>query len=147
MSTEPKVLKQFACFESLSDEQVNALAQISNSVCYMKDHVLFEEGEPGKILYLLIDGQVEVYYKDTETGQHRVDTVSSQEAVGCSAFVPPYIYTATEKCLTDVEVLEIEIEEFRDLIQNEPHIGLVLQEHIIKVLNERILALRHRAIG
>jgi len=147
MSTDPKLLRSFACFRRLSDEQVDAIAEISNSICYPAGYVLFKEGDIGNILYLLIDGEVEVLYQHLETGAHRVDTVSSEEVVGCAAIVPPYTYTATEKCLSDVEVLEIKTNELRDLIQKDPQLGLLLQEYIIKILNERILSLRQRTFA
>jgi len=147
MAIDPKMIKNFTCFQGLSEEQKAAIAKISNSLCYSAGHTLFKEGDPGDIIYLLIDGEVEVFYEHTETGVHRVDTVSSEEVVGCAAIVPPYTYTATEKCLTDVEVLEIETGELRNLIKNDPDLGLHIQEHIIKTLNERILVLRQRAFA
>ena len=147
MATDRKLIESFPCFSELSDDQLDAIAQISNSVCYMEDHILFEEGQAGDYLYLLIDGDVEVFYHSPETGEVKVDIVSNDEVVGCAAFVPPYKYTATEKCLSDVEVLEIEIDELQKLIDEDPQIGLKLQQHIIKTLNERILALRKRAFN
>ncbi len=145
MSTDPKIIKNFTCFHGLSDEQINAIAEISNSICYPAGYVLFKEGDPGDVLYLLIEGDVEVFYKNTDTGMHKVDNVCSEEIVGCAAMVPPYVYTATEKCASDVEVLEIKIDALRDLIENDPHLGLQLQAYIIRTLNDRILALRQRA--
>jgi CRP-like cAMP-binding protein len=59
----------------------------------------------------------------------------------------PNVYTATEKTLNDVEVLEINIEELHALIEKDPQMGLRIQEHIIKILNNRILELRHRAFN
>ena len=144
MGANPLKIKNFKCFRRLSDEQVDAIAEISNSICYPAGYVLFKEGDIGNILYLLIDGEVEVLYEHLETGAHRVDTVSSEEVVGCAAIVPPYTYKAPEKCLPDVEVLEIKIDELRNLIQKDPQLGLLIQEYIIKTLNERILLLRQR---
>ncbi len=145
MATDVKMIREFECFRQLSDEQVDAIAKISDSICYPAGHVLFEEGEKGEILYLLIEGDIDVFYRNPETGLEKVDTVSSEEVIGCSAMVPPYIYTATEKSLSDVEVLEIKIAALRELIKKDPKIGLKIQEHIIKTLNDRILALRYRA--
>ena len=144
MATDPKLLNSMACFQDLSDDQVNAIAEISNSVCYMKGHVLFEEGSKGELLYLLIDGDVDIYFKSAESTENKVDTVSSKEVLGCAALVPPHTYAATEKCLSDVEVLEINLTDLQDLIQQDPQIGFILQQHIIKTLNDRILTLRHR---
>lgn len=144
MATDPNMIKRFACFRDLSEEQLNSLAKISNSVCYSPGHVLFEEGQQGECLYLLIDGDVEVFFQAEETGLDKVDTVSSEEMVGCSAMVPPYTYTATEKTLSQVEVLEINTDDLRDLIEKDPHLGLKLQGHMIKTLNDRILKLRQK---
>lgn len=147
MATDAKLIRKFECFHPLTDEQVEAIAEISNSICYPAGHVLVEEGERGEILYLLIEGDIDVFYRNPETGLEKVDSVSSEEVIGCSAMVPPYIYSATEKTLSDVEVLEIKAESLRHLIEEDPDIGLKIQEHIIKVLNNRILALRHRAFS
>jgi CRP-like cAMP-binding protein len=147
MATEPNLLKRFACFEHLTEEQVKAVAEITNSVCYMKGHALFQEGDAAQWLYLLIDGDVGVYYKNPETGDSQVDAVSSEEVLGCSGLIPPYQYTATERCLVDVEVLEINMKDLRDLIHEDPQVGLKLQEYIIQTLNKRILKLRHRALS
>jgi len=147
MATDAKLIRKFECFRQLTDEQVEEIAKISNSICYQAGHVLVEEGERGEILYLLIDGDIDVFYRNPETDLEKVDTVSSEEVIGCSAMVPPYVYTATEKTLSDVEVLEIKADALRDIIQEDPDIGLKIQEHIIKILNDRILALRHRAFN
>jgi CRP-like cAMP-binding protein len=147
MATEPKLLKKFTCFEGLSDDQLASIAQISNSVCYLKGHVLFKEGEPGECLYLLIEGDMGVVFQSSKTGESKIDTISSVEVLGCAAMVSPYRYTATQKCLSDVEVLEIKQDELRDLINQDPDIGLTIQQHIIKVLTDRILAIRQRYFG
>jgi CRP-like cAMP-binding protein len=144
MATEAKMIRKFECFRQLTDAQVEAVAEISNSICYTKDHVLFKEGDKGDLLYLLIDGDIEVLYESPE-GLDRVDTVSSEEVIGCSAMVPPYVYTATERALTDLEVLEIKTSALRELIEKDPQMGIKIQEHLMKILNHRILELRHRA--
>jgi CRP-like cAMP-binding protein len=144
MATDAKMIRKFKCFDQLTDGQVEAIAEISNSICYTKGHTLFKEGDKGDLLYLLIHGDIEVFY-ETPEGLERVDTVSSEEVIGCSAMVPPHIYTATERALNDVEVLEIKTSELRELIKKDQQMGLKIQEHIMKILNDRILDLRHRA--
>lgn len=144
MATDPNMIKKFSCFRDLSEDQLQGIADISNSVCYSPGYVLFEEGEQGKYLYLLIDGDVEVFFKADETDFNKVDTISSEEMAGCSAMVPPYTYTATEKALSEVEVLEIDINDLRDLIEKDPKLGLKLQQYMIETLNDRILKLRHK---
>lgn len=142
MATEPNLIRKFSCFRDMTDEQVQLIAKISNSICYPSNYVLFKEGEDGKILYLLIDGDVEIFYTTDKDDLLKVDTVSSEEIVGCSAMVPPFVYTATVQALNDVEVLEIGTQELRQLIDQDPQLGLKFQEYLIQILSDRILDLR-----
>jgi len=142
MPTDPNYLRDFSCFRNLSDDQLNSIAEITNAVCYPPGYVLFEEGKPGERLFFLVKGDVEVLYNIGEAGQVRVDTVKGEEIVGCSALVEPYVYTATERSLTEVEVLEVDAVSLRELMQRDYRLGLSLQQHIIRVLMERVLDLR-----
>ena len=142
MSTYSDLLRDFSCFRDLSKDQLETISKITDAVCYPPNYVLFEEGEIGDRLFFLISGKVEVLMKIGEDGQARVDTVSSEEIVGCSAMVEPYTYTATERSLTEVEVLEIDIAAMKELMQQDAALGLKLQQHIIEVLTKRILELR-----
>ena len=142
MPTDANYLQGFSCFRKLTEQQVQALAEITNAVCYPAGYVLFEEGKPGRRLFFLVKGSVEVMYQIGETGQVKVDTVSGEEVVGCSALVEPNVYTATERCLTEVEVLEVDAVALRALMHNDFQMGLSIQEHIIGVLMDRILDLR-----
>lgn len=142
MPTDPEYLRNFSCFRDLSESQVSALAQITDSICYPAGYVLFEEGQPGKRLFFLVKGDVEVFYKIGEEGGVRVDSVSGEEMVGCAALVDPYVYTATERSRTDVEVLEMDAVALRKLMQQNCLLGFTLQQYMIRVLMERILDLR-----
>ena len=142
MPTDPNYLRDFSCFRDLSEEQLKVIAQFTDAVCYPPDRVLFQEGKPGKRLFFLVKGDVEVLYEIGELGQVHVDTVSGEEVVGCAALIAPYTYNATERSLTEVEVLEIDAVALRQLMEKDCRLGLSLQQHIIRVLMERVLDLR-----
>ncbi len=142
MPADAKYLRDFSCFQKLTQDQVKTLAQITNAVCYPAGYVLFEEGKPGERLFFLVKGDIEVMYQIGETGQVKVDAVTAEEVVGCSALIEPYVYTATERSLTAVEVLEVDAVALRELMQKDCQMGLSIQRHIIGVLLERVLDLR-----
>jgi len=142
MPTNPNYFRDFSCFRDLSEEQLEIIAQFTDAVCYPPGYTLFEEGKPGKHLYFLVKGDVEVLYDIGEAGQVHVDTISGEEVVGCAALIAPYTYTATERSLTEVEVLEVDVVALRQLMEKDCHLGFSLQQHIIRVLMGRILDLR-----
>ena len=142
MPTDARFLQNYPCFRGLPEEKLKSIAQFANAVCYLPGHTLFNEGEPGKYLYFLEKGEVEVLYNIGEGGLAQVDKISGQEIAGCSALIEPYTYTATERSLTEIEVLEVDVLLLRELMQQDYALGFMIQKNIINVLMERILDLR-----
>jgi CRP/FNR family transcriptional regulator, cyclic AMP receptor protein len=142
MPTNPKYLQEFRCFRNLPEAQLKLLAQITDAVCYPPDYVLFEEGQPGKRLFFLVKGDMDILHNIGRDGEVLVDTVSGEKVVGCSSLIQPYTYTATERGLTEVEVLEVDALALRQLMEKDCHLGMLIQQHIMRVLMKRILELR-----
>lgn len=142
MPTDPSYLRNFSCFRNLSDDQFDAIAQLTTSICFLPGHILFEEGKPAERLCLLAKGEVEVLYKIGEEAPMRVDIVSAEEVVGCAALVPPYVYTATVRSLSEIEVLELDADALRKLMQEDCPLGFSIQQQIMRMLLDRIINLR-----
>jgi CRP-like cAMP-binding protein len=96
-------------------------------------------------LFFLVRGDVEVFHNFGEADQVPVDRVSGEEVVGCSALIEPFTYTATERSMTEVEVLEVDAASLRELMQQDYRLALPIQQHIIGVLMERVQELRRKA--
>lgn len=90
----------------------------------------------------MVEGDVEVLYRIGESGQVRVDTISGEEIAGCAALIDPYVYTATERSLTEVEVLEIDAEVLRNMMREDCTLGFSIQQHMIALLMDRITNFR-----
>lgn len=142
MPADAIYLKSFPCFHDLNQQQLETIAGFTKVVCYPKDHLLFEEGQKGDRLYFLVKGEVAVSYRIGEEGPVRVDRIAGDEIAGCSALVAPYQYTATERTLSEIEVIEVDAAPLRDLMREDLSLGFTLQQHIIKVLLDRIMNLR-----
>lgn len=142
MPTDPKYLRDFACFQNLTEDQMAAVARLATAVCYPPHHILFREGEPGERLFFMLKGEVEVLYQIGAADQERVDIVAGEEIVGCSALIKPYVYTATERSLTEIEVLEINAGELRQLMEEDYALGYTIQQQALSFLMDRIIDLR-----
>ena len=145
MSVDPTYLQKFVCFQNLSDEQRKSVAELAEAKCFYPEYTLFEENDPGDFLYLLAEGEVEVLYSISESGPTRVDQVAAEEIVGCSALVPPYVYTSTTRSLTEIEVLMIDVRALRDLMREDCPLGFSIQQHFMRVLMDRVMNLRLRS--
>jgi CRP-like cAMP-binding protein len=142
MPTDPSYLRNFSCFQDLSESQLNAIAEITTSICFPVGHVLFEEGKPAEKVYLLVKGEVEVLYNIGEEGPARVDTALGEEIVGCVALVPPYENTSTVRSITEAEVLEIDAVALKKIMKEDCILGFSIQQHIMMMLMDRIMKFR-----
>jgi CRP-like cAMP-binding protein len=142
MPTDPDYLQNFSCFCDLSEDQRKAVAQLANAVCFAPGYVLSGEDKPGDYLYLLASGEVEVMYNIGEEGLTRVDLVSGEEVIGCSALVPPFTYTSTTRCLMEIEVLKLDAKALRKLMQEDCSLGFSIQQRIMMFLMDRIVDFR-----
>ena len=142
MAVDSTYLQNWACFQDLSEEQRKAVAEFSEAKCFHSGHTLFKENEPGQFLYLLVKGEAEVLYHIGEDQPVCVDRVAAGEILGCSALIPPNIHTATTRSLTEVEVLVIDARALRELMSRDCSLGFSIQQHLIRMLMDRIVNLR-----
>ena len=59
-----KSLKELPIFSSLTDDEIKAVSEISNAQTVSADELVFSEGEPGNILYVIIRGSVRILHQD-----------------------------------------------------------------------------------
>ena len=142
MPTNSSYVKNFSCFRDLTEEQQQAVSDLATAVCYPEGYVLFEEGKAGEYLFLLASGKVEILYQIGENNPARVDLISREEILACCTLVPPHIYTSTARCLTEVEVLEIESEALRKLMREDCSLGFAIQQQVMQVLLDRVMDFR-----
>ncbi len=142
MSVDSQYLKTFRCFEGLSDKQREAVSKLADAECFYPGHTLFEENKPGRYLFLLVDGEVEVLCTIEEQKKRCIDKMGPGEIIGCSTLVPPYKYTSTTRSLTRIDVLTIDAKALLKLMQQDCALGFSIQQHIMMFLMDRILYFR-----
>jgi CRP-like cAMP-binding protein len=142
MKSKFKLCHEYPLFSELSVEQVNAVSEICREECFYPDYILFEEGQPATKMYVLVEGDVEIFFALSESGMVKVDRVGHGEIFGCSALVPPYTHTSTARAQTRIEVLEIDAAAMRELFEDDPQMAVSIQQQVIQCLSERIVDLR-----
>jgi CRP/FNR family cyclic AMP-dependent transcriptional regulator len=142
MTNEFDLCHEYPLLSELSTEQMSAVRKLCKEECFYPDYTLFEDGEPAKKLYVLADGEVEVFYAIGEEGMVKVDRVGRWEILGCSALVPPYVYTSTVRLKTRIEVLELDASALLELFEADPRLAVSIQKQVIKCLLARIMDLK-----
>ena len=111
------ILKQIPLFSGLSDEDFNALCDMSEEIKLAAGEVLFEEGTPGTKAYAIESGELEIL-KDT-TGRDVLLAVRGPgEIIGEVALLDEAPRMASVKARTDSVLIVIGKESFDDLLRS-----------------------------
>lgn len=101
-------------------EFVQMKAEINNGIThlhYAKGETIFQKGDIGDFLYVIVDGEVEILdiSNDKET---QIATLGKGEYFGEMALLNQKRRNATVRCLTDIQLLAIRKNDFHILVTN-----------------------------
>jgi CRP-like cAMP-binding protein len=133
-----KSLKELPIFSSLTDDEIKAVSEIANTQTVSADELVFSEGDPGNILYVIINGSIRIYTKITENVDKTLVTLRSGGLFGEMAVISEDYRSATAKAVEETELLSISQKDFRNLLDKNPTVGKKLLEFIVKVLAGRL---------
>ena len=123
------LLKAVPLFAGLNAVQLVPVTEILTEVAYEEGDRIFEEGDEGHHLYIVVRGEVEVVIDGNV-----VATLGDQDCFGEMAVLERSVRSATIRASTDVLVQAIAREDFQDLFDLYPG----LSRGIIKVLVDRL---------
>ncbi len=140
----PEILRRYPFFGQLSDDQLRAIAMITEETGFEKGVCLFEEGHSAQTLYLLVEGNLDLFYKSEEEfhGKTRkeflVGEINPGEVFGISSMVEPYSYSASARAAQKGKYLKIDAGALRKLIDGDPKLAYRLLSQLLKVYSERL---------
>jgi CRP-like cAMP-binding protein len=140
----PETLRRYPFFGPFSDEQLKAIAKISVEDSAEEGEELFEECNPADTLYLLIDGNVELYYKSEEeyhpktSREFYVGGVNAGEVFAISSLIIPHVLNATARAAQASTFVKIDAKALRAMFEEDPQMGYHAMHQVTKTIMERL---------
>jgi len=120
----PDLLVGIKMFELLDEDDREALARVIDEEKLVAGQTLFQAGDPGDSLFIVQEGEIELFIKDT-AGQKIVLTIAGQgDMFGELAMLDAGPRTATAIALTESEVLVLDRGDLILLFQRRPDAAL-----------------------
>ena len=123
-------LKKTELFAELPETELKSICQIASEVAYPADATLFEEGDEGDSLYLIVNGEVSIIKAGTEV----LFFNEKGYCLGEIALIDNKPRSATVKTVTSTQFLRITRHDFYNAMMREPRIG----SGMFRVLNDKI---------
>jgi signal transduction histidine kinase len=133
-------LRKSPLFQGLSDEELQQLMDMAESVSLRPGEILIKQGEPGDSAYVVINGEFEV---QKQSGQSliKIDVRNPGDVVGEMALLSRAPRNATLTAKTDGEVLRIPQEAFEKLLSSSTTAAMAVLHWVMARLtqNESLL--------
>ncbi len=123
---------------------MTALNLFSNSedfVSFSAGQVIFKEGDTGKVMYAITEGEVDILVKGKV-----IDTVRKGDIIGEMALIDTSPRSATAIPKTECKVVPISRRHFTFLIQHTPNFALEVMQVManrLRRMNEQIESIRN----
>ncbi len=128
-----KTLKRVELFAQMSDEELHSLAERLKYAQFAKGNIISKQGAVAHWLYIIINGEAEVYL-ETPNGERRsVNVLSQGNFFGEMGMMTGEPRSASVIANTDVECYRLDKEAFAVIMQARPG----LAEEITHILVER----------
>lgn len=127
-------LKQVPLFVGLSIEELKLLASICEEVVYEKGQRIFNEGDPGDAMYIIVNGRVSVEIVQHDGKVTRLATRTGYEFFGEMALFDAGPRSAAIVTIVDTLLLKIEGTALMKLARQYPDLAIDL----IRVLSGRL---------
>lgn len=126
------LLKSAPLFEKVAGEDLAGLARVAEVETYAAGQTVFEEGEIGDNLYIVLKGRVAI--ETGGPGGRRLATLGRGETFGEMAVLDAEPRSATARALEETELLSIGSEEFYEILHEQAEIA----EGVVRLLTRRL---------
>ncbi len=127
------ILSQTPLFAGLPQRLLGRLAVQLFEKSYAPGEVIFHEGDPGKGLFVVLDGEVEIL-RETKEGERRITSFGPSTAFGELALIDDLPRSATARASAPSHLLILYRSHFETLVAGDKGIALVVMQNLLRTL-------------
>jgi CRP-like cAMP-binding protein len=130
------VLSAIPFFSSLDRVERNKLTDDATLHGFKAGEMVIKEGDPGRSIYVVLNGRVKVFLKDYHGSELELDSLSNSEFFGEISLLTGKPRIASVGAIDSTMVMELNYDSMRKLVQENPAVKDVLLEHYVDRLKK-----------
>ena len=131
-------IKELFLFRNLSDEELEVVMKRAFAKDYKKGATLFVEGMPGEVVYIVVDGGIDITKKSKEGKEMEIARLGPGEIVGEMSLIDAGPRSATGRVNADSKLIVITKKSFNEILESDPAIAAKILMELLKVVNRRL---------
>lgn len=137
------VLKRCLFFKDIESSDLQQVVSLCHTEKYDAGASIFEQGDLGECLYIVVEGLVELERSITLTrkkGRVVIERLGRYRLLGCWSTLlnQPHILMASAICPKPTKVIVLNGNDLRRLMESESHLGFNMLERLCFLLRSRI---------
>ena len=129
-------MKEIELFKDLGPEFMNEVSGIGREESYDKDHILFNRGDIAENLYILVDGRISLFIRNS--GSLNFTLEEPGRIIGWSSLVEPKRYTVTAKCYEETKAVRIDTTRLEHVFDKYPREAYLVMKRLAGVVGQRL---------
>ncbi len=142
MRTVSETLAEVQLFESLDDPTRGFLAERVDVAKHPQGHVVFHRGDPGESMYVVLTGEVEIFFKNDSGERIVLETAKAGDFFGEISLLDGGPRTASAVVTQDLEALVVDRGDLDEMLRKRPEAALLLLAATGRRLRETARLLR-----
>jgi CRP-like cAMP-binding protein len=131
-------LRSISIFKDLDKHELEIVYNHVFEQSIKKDSILFMEGMPGELLYIIMSGCVEIIKKTKYNEEIGLATMGANEIVGEMSLIDSEPRTATGRTSEDSVLMVITKQKFDEILKSDPRIAAKILMGLLKVMSRRL---------
>lgn len=131
-------LKRIELFQDLAEHDRELLSEYIETVRFAPGELLFEENSPRKNLWIIFDGQVELFKRSPLGGKKRLSIFSAYDFLGEGALMDDYPHSASARAIDSTTTFAISRDHFLGFLKQQPGLASTLLSRVARVISRRM---------
>ena len=127
-------LARAGIFQGVDPDAVAALINDMDTVDFPKGTTIFDEGEPGDRLYIIVEGKIKLARHAPDGRENLLSVMGPSDMFGELSIFDPGPRTSSAVCVTDVTCATMDSTMLREWIDNHPEIS----QQLLRMLARRL---------
>jgi CRP/FNR family transcriptional regulator, cyclic AMP receptor protein len=128
------MLRRAPLFESLDEDETKALRAGVTDVALARGERLFDEGDDGDRLYVVLEGKIKLTRASADGRENLISLVGPGEMFGELSLFDPRPRTMSASAVTDVRLAALAHDDLRSWLTGHPDVAM----HLLKALARRL---------
>lgn len=140
-------ISKIELFDDLHTSEKEEIAKGIEIIQYLPNQLLFEENSPRKYLFLIYDGEIELFKKTASGIENRLAFFSQYDFLGEGALLDEYPHSASARAMIKSTALQISVQQFKGIVESNPELAGKILARVARVIARRMRQTSTRVVN